>query len=56
MGDDVKDMAEDAAPKASGDQTENSRAADKSDTLANALEKVAFKLHDFGNWLLGFIR
>jgi hypothetical protein len=27
-----------------------------SDRLADALERLAFKLHDWGTWLLGFLR
>jgi hypothetical protein len=27
-----------------------------SDRLADALELIAFKLQDWGNWLLGFLR
>ena len=30
--------------------------ADRTDRLADALERVAFKIHDFGNWLMGFLR
>ena len=30
--------------------------ADRTDRLADALERVAFKIHDLGNWLMGFLR
>jgi len=30
--------------------------ADRTDRLANALERVAYKIHDLGNWLMGFLR
>ena len=30
--------------------------ADRTDRVANALERLAYKIHDLGNWLMGFLR
>lgn len=34
----------------------NRRAVERTDKAADALERVAFRIHDFGDWLLRFIR
>jgi hypothetical protein len=44
------DVDDDACP---GSAHDPGRASDE---LANRLERVAYKIHDWSNWLLGFVR
>jgi len=55
----AKDAEQAKEPVMQGDlqnKSANEKAAQRSDHLANGLERMAYKLHDFGNWLMGFIR
>ena len=37
-------------------EPETNPRAERTDRVANALERLAYKIHDFGNWLMGFVR
>ena len=50
---DNEDGADEMEPE---EPREANPSADRTDRLADALERVAFKIHDLGNWLMGFLR
>lgn len=56
MADDPEPAEEEAMPPDTGASSANEKAAERTDRLANGLERLAYKFHDFGNWLMGFLR
>ena len=50
---DDEDGADEMEPQ---EPQESNPSADRTDRLADAIERVAFKIHDLGNWLMGFLR
>lgn len=56
VNDTKKGAQKEDVPQVEESQQVESKAADRADRLANGLERVAFKFHDFGDWLLRFLR
>ena len=56
MAEDAEHAEEQTAQPHTGTSSAKEKAAERTDRLANGLERLAYKFHDFGNWLMGFLR
>jgi len=43
-------------PQPSSGDDDTRQPETREERLANVLERIAYKFHDFGNWLMGFLR